>query len=259
MATGQEGDMPVHDWARVDDGTFHDFHVGWTVAIRTALNRGILPRGYYAQAEQMAGNIGPDVLTLQRSGLGNGSERSPAGEAEGATVATLAPPRTSLTFRTEISEYTARQRSLIIRHARNHRIIALIEVLSAGNKASEYAFQTLIDKVLGALAQGIHVLLVDLHPPTPRDPEGIHAAVWQALHAGTITAPADRRLTLASYEAGAIKNAYVEPLAVGMTLPAMPLYLWRGFYVLVPLEETYQAAWEGVPELFREILEQPPN
>jgi hypothetical protein len=248
--------MPVHDWTRADAGTFHDFHVGWTVAIRTALNTGILPSGYYAQAEQVAGNIGPDVLTLQRSALGNGHETGGLEDGEGA-VATLAPPQTTLTFRTEISEYTTRQRSLIIRHTRNHRIVALIEILSPGNKASEYAFQTLLDKVIGALAQGIHVLLVDLVPPTPRDPQGIHVAVWQGLHAGPITVPADRPLTLASYEAGANKNAYVEPLAVGMSLPPMPLFLRPGCHVKVPLEDTYQSAWLGVPAIFREDLERP--
>jgi hypothetical protein len=135
--------------------------------------------------------------------------------------------------------------------------VALIEILSPGNKASEYAFQTLLDKVIGALAQAIHVLLVDLLPRTARDPGGIHTAVWQTLHAGTITVPAERPLTLACYEAGTVKNAYVEPLAVGMALPAMPLYFCPGRYVLVPLEETYQAAWAGVPEIFREVLEQP--
>jgi hypothetical protein len=35
--------MPVHDWTRVDAGLFHDFHQGWTVALRNALNAGMLP------------------------------------------------------------------------------------------------------------------------------------------------------------------------------------------------------------------------
>ena len=35
--------MPIHDWTRVDAGLFHDFHQSWTVALRNALNEGILP------------------------------------------------------------------------------------------------------------------------------------------------------------------------------------------------------------------------
>lgn len=30
--------MPIHDWSRVDEGLFHDFHQGWAVRIKNALN-----------------------------------------------------------------------------------------------------------------------------------------------------------------------------------------------------------------------------
>ena len=30
--------MPIHDWTCVGAGTFHDFHQGWTIEIRNALN-----------------------------------------------------------------------------------------------------------------------------------------------------------------------------------------------------------------------------
>ena len=35
--------MPVHDWARVIPGIFHDFHQRWIGAIRDHLNAGLLP------------------------------------------------------------------------------------------------------------------------------------------------------------------------------------------------------------------------
>ena len=44
--------MPVHDWTRVDAGIFHDFHQNWVMEIKLALNRGLLPRDYYALTEQ---------------------------------------------------------------------------------------------------------------------------------------------------------------------------------------------------------------
>jgi hypothetical protein len=44
--------MPVHDWTLVDAAIFHDFHTVWSGAIRNALNHGLLPKGYYALAEQ---------------------------------------------------------------------------------------------------------------------------------------------------------------------------------------------------------------
>jgi hypothetical protein len=44
--------MPIHDWTRIFDDAFHDFHLEWISALKFALNEGILPRGYYAAAEQ---------------------------------------------------------------------------------------------------------------------------------------------------------------------------------------------------------------
>jgi hypothetical protein len=28
--------MPVHDWTRVSDGAFHDFHMSWLLEIKRA-------------------------------------------------------------------------------------------------------------------------------------------------------------------------------------------------------------------------------
>ncbi len=35
-----------------------------------------------------------------------------------------------------------------------------------------------IEKAADILNQGVHLLVVDLFPPTPRDPHGIHKAIW---------------------------------------------------------------------------------
>src|SRR5437773_4101784 len=74
--------MPVHDWRRVSDGTFHDFHYSWVLEIKRALKRGLLPKGYYVMAEQFGGDLGaPDVLTLQAAGTIAGPEAPLAGTA----------------------------------------------------------------------------------------------------------------------------------------------------------------------------------
>lgn len=52
-------------------------------------------------------------------------------------------------------------------------------------------------------------------------------------------------------------TAYVEPVAVGQALSDMPLFLDPGHYVNVPLESTYQAAYEGVPRRWRQVIEAP--
>jgi len=57
--------MPVHEWTKVDAGTFHDFHNGWIIHLKEALNGGLLPDGYYAMSEQYGGAVIADVMTLQ--------------------------------------------------------------------------------------------------------------------------------------------------------------------------------------------------
>ena len=77
--------MPIHDWTRVEPGDFHDFHQCWVVAIRNALNTGLLPPGYMAMAEQVTGRPIPDVVTLQAY--------EPKEGPEGGIVVATAPPR----------------------------------------------------------------------------------------------------------------------------------------------------------------------
>lgn len=51
-----------------------------------------------------------------------------------------------------------------------------------------------------------------------------------------------------------IGTAYVEPVAVGDTLPEIPLFLAPGVYVPVPLEATYQTTWSVFPEPLKGLL-----
>jgi hypothetical protein len=49
-------------------------------------------------------------------------------------------------------------------------------------------------------------------------------------------------------------DAYVQRLSFGEPLIDMPLFLAPGWYVNVPLETSYQAAWRGVPRQVRDRL-----
>jgi hypothetical protein len=243
--------MPVHDWSRVGAGIFHDFHCGWIVEIRNVLNNGLLPPDHYAMAEQIVGNLGPDVLALQADGPDG------AGEARGATAVAVAPPKVRFTATAEMDEYVLKQKTLVIRHSGGDRIVALIEILSPGNKASRHALRSFVEKAAAALARGYHLLLIDLQPPGPRDPQGIHGALWSEINDDSYVAPPDTPLTLAAYSAGHPKTAYIEPIGVGDALPPMPLFLDPESYISVPLEATYLAAWRGVPQRWRRVLEEP--
>lgn len=243
--------MPIHDWTRVSAGTFHDFHTAWITEFRNALNGGVLPADYYAMAEQIAGTFGPDVLTLQAQQENGTNGHGSAGPIALATAA----PHVRFTAAAEMDDYVLKQRTLVIRHGSDDRIIALLEIVSPGNKASRHALRSFVVKAAEALYRGFHLLILDLHPPGPRDPQGIHGAVWAEVSDEPFALPADKPLTLAAYSAGLIKRAFVEPIAVGDMLPEMPLFLEPEAYVNVPLEATYQAAWRGVPRRWQRVLE----
>jgi hypothetical protein len=210
--------MPVHDWMRVSDGTFHDFHYSWVLEIKRALKRGLLPKGYYVMAEQFGGALGQTRTTIARD------------------------------------SYARLQRSLIIRHTSNNRIVAMIEVLSAGNKASRHAIRSFVDKAVSALDGGIHLLLVDVHPPGPRDPHGIHGVLMNEIGTEEYILGKERPLTAVAYIGGTRVEVFVSHFAVGEPIPRMPLFLTRENYVYVPLEAAYMAAWEDVPPQYQEAL-----
>jgi Protein of unknown function (DUF4058) len=245
--------MPIHDWTRVDAGIFHHFHLEWIGDLSRVLNRGLLPPEYYALAEQIAGGVGPDVLTLQRPPNGARMVETPSG---GIALAT-SPPKVHLRLRAELDEYAAKARTVVIRHVSRHQIIAMIEIVSPGNKGSRHEFRAFLEKACQVLRLGIHLVIIDLFPPGPRDPQGVHKAIWGEFIDNDFTLPVDKPLTLASYIGGPIPEAFIQPTAVGGAAAEMPLFLTSEAYVPLPLEATYQSAWEAVPAFYREILTAP--
>jgi hypothetical protein len=250
--------MPIHDWTRVEAGIFHDFHHEWISTIRRALNEGLLPSDYYALAEQQAAGFGPDVLTLQSTRPDEGDEATAADPGGGAELV-LAPPRARFTAESAGEFYRRKKSTITVRHVSGDHIVAVVEVISPGNKASRNAIKALINKACELIEAKIHLLILDLFPPTKRDANGIHAALWEEITDEVFVPPPDKPLTLVSYESALTVKAYIEPVAVGDELPPMPLYLEPGAHVLVPLEATYSAAFAAVPRRWRRILEGPPE
>ncbi len=253
--------MPVHDWTRVLAGTFHHFHQAWLVELSNALNAGLLPRGFYALAEQVAGDPHPDVLTLDafdEADVDHSDEGPVATATRTATSKVIAladhPPRVRYTLDAEESIYAAKAGRLGIYHSSGDRVVAFIEIVSPGNKHSALAVQQFLEKLARALQSGHHVLLIDLFPPGGHDPQGLHGEFWGKVEPG-ITA--DQPLALVAYRANSMIRAFLEPTAVGRDLLDMPLFLTPSYYIYVPLEPTYQAAWRGVPDRWKRVIESP--
>jgi hypothetical protein len=242
--------MPVHDWTRVDARIFHAFHHDWITDLSRALNRGLLPRDYYAVPEQLAGAFVPDVLTLQSAPRPPGQP----GESDLGAVG-LAEPALAATAETDMDFYRRKQKAIGVHHITGDAIVAVIEVVSPGNKSSRTHLRNFVEKAATLIDQGIHLLVIDLLTPTSRDPQGVHGAIWEELSGEEYLQPAGRPLTLASYEAADGARAFVRHPAVGEALPSMPLFLKAKRSVPTPLEQTYMTAFEAMPARLRELIE----
>ena len=250
--------MPIHDWKRVKAGIFHDFHHGWIEEIKRALNGGLLPPDYYALAEQKAVGFGPDVLTLQDVRAETDEDQPADSLPAGGTGLLLSKPQARIVETSDMSLYRRKQSTVAVRHVTDDRVVALVEVVSPGNKNHRNGLRAFVEKATELLDKGIQLLVLDLHPPGKRDPQGMHGAIWDAVGDTPYTQPPDKPLTLAAYETDTDEvMAYVEPVAVGDALPDMPLFLVPGGHVLVPLEATYMAAWGGVPARWRTVIDPP--
>ena len=238
--------MPIHDWTRADAGDFHHFHQRWISALTDDLNGGGLPPGFIALAEQVTGRPNPDVVTLQ--------SRLPSGNVGGIAIAPALTPTARVIQKLERINYAKRADRVVIRHGRD-RVVAIIEIVSPGNKDSRHPIRSFVEKVADVLSQGIHLVVVDLFPPTPRDPHGIHKAIWDEFSDEPFDFLPNKALTVASYIGGDLPTAFVESVGVGDRLPAIPLFLTEYDYVPCPLDTTYDQAWAVFPAMLKEIVE----
>jgi hypothetical protein len=215
--------MPIHDWTIVRAGTFHNFHFRWTAAITDRLNAGLLPRRFFGMAEW--GEDGPE-------------------------------PDFVLPVPDEKERYARKANRITIRHELGD-VVAVIEIVSPGNKENRHAIRAFVEKAGELIRQGVNLLVIDLFPPGPRDPQGIHQLIWDEITDQPFELPPNKRLTLAAYQTAPKRIAYVEPGAVGDRLPDMPLFLYGEHCVNVPLEETYQTTWNVLPAELQQLLQPP--
>jgi hypothetical protein len=167
----------------------------------------------------------------------------------------LTKPALKPTAETDMEFYRRKQNVISVRHVSGDRVVAIVEIISPGNKSTRHAFRSLLDKAAHLLEQGVHLLMIDLLPPGPRDPNGLHAAIWEEVAGEEIAAPSNKPLILASYESALTLRAYVRDIAVGDALPEMPLFLEPDACIMAPLEATYTSAFRSMPLRWRDVLE----
>jgi hypothetical protein len=248
--------MTLHDWTRLDGGGFHSFHMSWIVHLTEALNGGLLPVEFYAHSENHFGRRIADVLTLREAGRPGYGVARPLSPDSGAVAVAERPPKVSRRF--VYDPYPKGiPRTVTVRATGDDRVVAMIEIVSPGNKRSKTAIAEFVAKAREAVTSGIHFVILDVFRPGRHDPQGMHGALWADLGHPKYRLPADRPITFASYDAGYTVVAYVNHLSIGSPILSLPLFLVPDYYVDLPLADTYQQAVRGMGKIDRDRLVKP--
>jgi hypothetical protein len=247
--------MPIHDWTRVDAGIYHGFHVRWIAEMTKALNTGGLPPEFYADAEQYADGKNADVLALHRSPAGSTAPISSSGRV--TTLPVSLPADTAHRSARKAKSPTQKQRRVVVRHVSGHRVVAHIELVSPRNKDRRASADEFIAKGREAIDAGIHLVVIDLFPPTRAVRRGLAPGIWRKYDRVPVVAAAGQPLCLASVCASERPEGFFKFLAVGDEWPSFPLFLTNTLSVALPLTDTYAAAFAGSPPYLRELLARP--
>jgi uncharacterized protein DUF4058 len=222
-------------------------HGAWANAIMAQLNR-TLPRRYRAQTQVRLGrHVEADVTEIDVSPASR--DDLPNGPASGVAVKPWAPPAAALVLPAVFPDDIIVQ--VIDVEIRGFHPVAVVELVSPGNKDRPETRRAFAAKSAAYLQRGIGLLTVDavtarhfnLHnelmdllryPATARmaDDAWIYGVSYRPVHR-------DERSEI---------EVWREPLAIGQALPLMPLALRGAPTVPVDLEAAYKDAceWNGL-------------
>ena len=234
--------MPLRDHFRSpldDKHSWDELHGGWPMVMVQQLVE-LLPEPYFAAPGVHLGSLYEvDVGTYRDL------ESHPESDIEGnggLALATYAPPKPTITLEPELPEqdlYEVR----IYDSRRNRRLIAAVELVSPSNKDRPERRDTFVAKVATLLKNDICVTIVDIVStlnfnlyaklleavqgvdPTPGDdPPPMYAVTLRTRYE-------DRRKMM---------DNWYHPLAIGQTLPTLPIWLREKFAVSLDLESSYE-------------------
>ena len=248
--------MPVHDWTRVGISEFASFRLSWLAAISAKLNQSHLPPAYYSMVQKRSfwsssdGETkaeAPIVVSSDHPGLLSVHTNPPKIRyVEGATAAW----RTRYLDRVDIFRRDGDER------------VGFVEVMTPANQELKFIFKKILDRLTESVQEGYQNLIIDLHPPGPCNPYGTHHAFWTRFNDVACCVTDHEPLGITSYRVKRLHGeghptAFGELTAVGQNLPVMPLFLTSEDYINLPLQDTYDEAWRGVPARWKSVLDAP--
>jgi hypothetical protein len=212
------------------------FHHAWATVIAQQLNRGLLPVEYYAEPEISLGpNFEIDVATLEL-------DASSSGGGSSTDTLTWAPPKPELSVRVDFSRLDAIE-IRVYQDVAGAELRAAIELISPANKDRTGSRLTFAAKCAGYLKHGISVVIVDVVTARAAN---LHREIFEVLGVKSRRAAwqSPTGLYAVAYRAVPVikaprVEAWLETLALGETLPVLPLWLSPGLCIPLRLEESY--------------------
>jgi len=245
--------MPLYDHFHRPLSDTHQwvaFHSRWATSIADDLNRR-LPKRFLAEAPFSLGTFASaDVAEVHQSpDVGNGTANSHAltvGSGVGVAVEPVlyTPPATSMTMSADFPE------EIMVEIRDLHRarqVLAVIELVSPGNKDDTIARESFAGKCLGYLAKGMGLVIIDI--VSDRLANLHNELVRAAGREATFLMANDPPLYAAAYRPvhrrmKDVIDLWTWPLSIGGVLPSVPLPLKGVGCVQLDLELSYTEACE---------------
>ena len=228
--------MPLldHFHAPIDPRVgWESFHHRWANTIADHLDQ-TLPSRFFARVEV---HLGSDVAT----DVTEEELLTPPGAngAGGLAIQTYTPPAATVLIPATFPDEAAVE---VRSTDPGARLLAVVELVSPGNKKSPDARRAFVTKAAAYLQYGIGVVIVD---PVTERLANLHNELARSLaQAESFAMAGDPPIYAAGYRptrTGAVPEieAWLYPLAIGAPLPVVPLYLRDHGCIPLDLEATY--------------------
>ncbi len=217
---------------------WQNLHSAWANALRDQLNDDLLPPGFVAEVNiSLASQVEVDLGTFEEE---DESSRSGAGGG----LALWAPP---IPFRSVDLDAAAQDlfEVQVFNDEEGPRLVAAVELVSPANKDRPANRQAFAVKCGSYLLQGVALALVDVVTSRLAN---LHGQILTLLAVSAEPVEiASGSLYAAAYRPSQAKDGvhldyWMETLAIGSSLPTLPLWIGPDLCVPLPLDQAYSRA-----------------
>jgi hypothetical protein len=220
---------------------WESFHSRWAGAIFDALNV-ILPKPYFAEMQVHIGSrVEVDIATLHDAQEIASANSEDGGGGVATLARTWAPPVATMSMSAIFPDSIE---VLVYNMESGYTLVAAVELISPGNKDRPATRRGFAAKCATYLQQGIGLVIVDV---VTNQSGNLHNELVELMGVGERFVIGDAPLYAVAYRPIREENTeridvWPVPLAIGKTLPTLPLSLDKGMVLPLDLETPYTEA-----------------